>query len=179
MIEYLLLAVRDHLRSNMTVPGGEDRAPFFIGLQPGGHPPARMGEWYVSIDESNVISTEKESLREVHSVEINITKRAGKYASDTADKAYLENMNGLRAIERQVIQLVHNNHTLRALANTLGGLPGETIGDIFQQPLWYTGRGRTRFEGGEWIGADGDHAFLVRTLNFTGAARVQAPDVMT
>jgi hypothetical protein len=81
---------------------------------------------------------------------------------------YLDHSPGLDELERQVIRSLHNNHTLRQMANENAGAPSAGDGDIFQSPLWYRGRGRTSF---------GDLS-LERTLSFSGARRVQAVDVM-
>ena len=82
-------------------------------------------------------------------------------------------------LERLCIVAIHASHTVRSAANTAGGFPDNATGDSFQIPLYYTGRGPTRPEDGTWAGAESDKAaFLVRTLNFQGALRTQAFDIM-
>lgn len=180
-IEYLLEAARNQLRSNLTLPGGASKAANYIDIQPDGHPPASMGEWYVSLDEIgvNTPGIEQEYLQEVFSIAIWITKRTGKHAPDRRYSLYSEAVNGLRAIERQCIKFLHNVHAVRIAANTLGSLPGASTGDSFIQPLWYAGRGKTIYAGPEWVGkGEGDSdTFAVRQLRFVGGLRIQAPDV--
>lgn len=183
-IEYLLLAARNELRTQMasSAPGSAN-INSYIGIQPEGHPPANCGEFYIALDEESVQSTEKTSLREVYSISVYITKRTGKYSADHWDAIYTDATNGLRALERKVIQYIHGSHTIRIAANTLGGFPASGTGDIFQQPLWYLGRPKTRFVGGpaagEWDGSGSDGgAYAIRMLRFSGAVRVQARDVM-
>lgn len=176
-IEYLLVAARDRLRLTVSLPGTA-RPEAYIGLQPEGRPPATMGDFYVALDEAGVQSTEKVSLRELFAVQVYITKRTGRHAADKFDSLYLELTKGLRDLERQVLTALHNNQTVRAMANALAGVPQESQGDAYLQPLFYTGRSRSQFHGAEWIGTTGDnHAFIVRILNFSGGLRVQALDI--
>lgn len=172
-IAYLLQAARDRLRT--VVPLSNDRC----NLQPGGRPPARMGEFYVSLDEGRVQGSDRTHLKEIYTINIWITKRTGKYPPDKYAEVYLANAVGLDAIERKIIAALHGVQAVRVAANTLGSLPGAGTGDIFQQPLWYTGRGATAPAGAEWNGGEGENnTFLVRLLQFTGGLRVQALDVI-
>lgn len=173
MIEYLLQAARDRLRTVVPL------ADKLCDLQPGGRPPARMGEYYISLDEARIQAGEKTHLREVYTINVWITKRTGKYPRDKWSEIYLQNATGLGALERKIIAAIHGRQEVRVAANTLGGLPTAGTGDIFQQPLWYTGRGATAPANAEWTGGDPENdAFLVRTLPFTGGLRVQALDIM-
>ena len=163
----LLKAAQDKLRQDMPIPQGQP-GKLFVGIQPGlGRPQAR-GQWYVALDEASVASTEKVSLKEEYTIDVKITKDAGRYAADQLGQMYLDHSPGLDELERQVIKSIHNNHELRRMANENAGAPGVNDGDIFQTPLWYRGRGRTTY---------GDLS-LERTLTFSGARRVQAVDVM-
>lgn len=172
-MEVLLEATRDYLRTTASLSNER------CDIQPGGRPPARMGETYVSIDEGPIQSTEKSSLREIYTVRVWITKRTGKYPADRRSNVYLDNIAGLGKLERLVIRTIHGAQALRVAANTLGGFPHANAGDIFQQPLWYTGRGPSSYVGAEWIGGEGENdTFLVRQLTFQGALRVQALDIM-
>jgi hypothetical protein len=163
----LLKAARDKLREDMPIPPGQS-PKLFVGIQPGWALPKPRGQWFVALDEANVTSTEKVSLKEEYAIEVKIVKEVGRYAPDQTGQMYLDHSPGLDELERQVIRSLHNNHTLRQMANENAGAPSAGDGDIFQSPLWYRGRGRTSF---------GDLS-LERTLSFSGARRVQAVDVM-
>ncbi len=178
-MENLLLAACSHLRANMSIPSGRGDAKSFIGIQPEGRPEAWMGEWYIALDEASVANSAVSHLNEQFTIEVVITKRTGKYPRDRFEGLYTEVATGLRALERQVIRLLHCNQAVRQLANELAKTPGETTGDAYQRPLFYRGRGRTEFHGGDWIGAtNGDHAFAVRRLPFVGGDRIQDLDIM-
>lgn len=172
-IAAMLIAARDALRA---VDGFSNER---CDIQPGGRPPARMGEFYIALDEGSIQSTEKSSLREVFTIVVWISKRTGKYPRDQYGKIYTANAIGMDAIERKVIRAIHGQQAVRVAANTLLGAPHANAGDIFQQPLWYTGRGPTQFRGADWSGgSDESDTFLVRQLTFAGAVRVQALDIM-
>ena len=205
-IEYLLEAVRDTLVAEM------DLDPNECDVQPEGHPPETMGDWYLSIDEGQIQSTDKGMLNEVYTVQVFVTLRAGIYPRDRLAEAYdrnrglfLAGRQSLTALERSVIVAVHGSEALRVLAcnklgistaamfarHTVGGesvidqtardaAPGGDgqVGQAFQWPLWYQGRGPTQTKGAEWIGATTDDTFMVRTLPFTGGRRVQSLSTM-
>ncbi len=178
-MENLLIAARNHLRANMTIPSGQGDARSYIGLQPEGRPPAMMGEWYIALDEASVSNKGSDHLDEQFAIEVVITKRTGKQPRDRFEGLYTEVATGLRALERQVIRLLHCNQDVRQLANSMASLPSATGGDAYNRPLFYRGRGRTEFHGAEWIGAaSGDHAFAVRRLPFVGGDRIQDLDIM-
>lgn len=178
---FLLQAQRDHLRQALLslIPGGDPtRAANYVGIQPDGRPPPTMGDWYAAIDEASVESSHRSYLGEVFHTEVTITRRASQHARDRYEDIYLNTINGLDVIERAIIQACHCNQDLRQRANALAGSPDPAAGDIFQIPLFYGGRGRTRTETGEWIGAEPDRgAFLIRVLPFAGGNRVQALDI--
>lgn len=165
----------------MTFPGGATKNKSYVDVQPDGHPPHSMAEWYVALDEIgvNTPGLEQEYLEEVYTIGAWITKRTGRNAPDRYLEVLKQDNYGLLAIERQVIVLLHNQQDVRAAANTLGGLPDNTgPGDSILQPLWYLGRGKLSFRGSDWLGADGDESFVVRQLRFGGGKRIQAIDVM-
>ncbi|HVX15947.1 MAG TPA: hypothetical protein VHC22_32485 [Pirellulales bacterium] len=163
----LLLAMQTVLRDRMPIPDGQPPQNY-IGIQPAGQLPRSRGQWYVALDEAGVASTEKVSLSEEYSVEVRIVKQIGQYAPDQLGRVYTDHTPGLDELERAVIRAIHNNHRLRQIACDNAGAPGQASGDVFQSPLWYVGRGRTEL---------GDKS-LERRLNFRGARRVQAIDVM-
>lgn len=172
-MEALLIATVRHLREELRYTTQQ------CDIQPDGRPPATMGEFYVAIDEAGVQSNEKTHLRETFSITVTITRRTAPTPRDRRGSLYADRSRALAAIERPVIVAVHNNQTLRALANAELGAPQENLGDQILQPLWYAGRSRTRYESAEWCGAGGNDndAFMVRTLNFQGGLRVQAMDI--
>jgi hypothetical protein len=173
MIELLLQATRDRIRCQLKLADGQ------CDIQPDGHPPARMGEFYISLDEGGIQSADKGFLKEVFSIDVFITKRTGVYPKDQYRRIYLDNATGLASLERKIIAAVHGSQELRVAANTLGDLPSTENGDAFQFPLYYMGRSKTRSAGGEWSGsAKENDCFLVRALRFTGGNRIQALDIM-
>lgn len=172
-IAYLLQAARDKLRTVAPLSAK------LCDLQPLGRPPNSMGEYYVSLDEGRIQAGEKTHLREVFTINVWITKRTGQHPKDRWSEIYLKNTTGLDALERKVIVALHGNQAVRVAANTLASTPGVNTGDIFQHPLWYTGRGATAPAGAEWNGGEAESdTFLVRLLQFTGGLRVQALDIM-
>jgi hypothetical protein len=176
----LLLAMRDHLRNSLggIIPGGSERAAQYIEISPDGRPPAMLGDWFIGIDEGSVQSADKSFLKEAYATVAVITHKA-QTPRDRRGTVYTATGSGLDAVERAVIVAIHDNQTLRLLANTLLGAPSESTGDGFIKPLWYAGRGPTQPQNGEWIGAEpAGGAFLTRRLRFEGATRIQALDIM-
>lgn len=179
MIELLLQAAEAALQAGMTsvMPAGAV-AKNYIGIQPQCRPPRAVGQWYVSLDDGGVTCNSKPHLQEEYTLDVCITVNSGYVARDRSKDVYQAATKSLSVIERAVIRLLHNVHTIRTAANTLGGLPHASYGDAFQQPLWYRGRGPTRFEDGTWNGCEPDaFAFAVRDLRFTGGLRTQANDI--
>ena len=181
-INALLLAVRDVLQTDLAVdfPNSADAIGRYVGIQPGGNPPASAGEWYVAIDEGGITSSSRNYLGESYRIRVYISKRTGKYARDQMERAYREdaNVQGLEQLERLIIGHLHTSETVRSSANTHAGAPGSG-GDIFQRPLYYQGRSNTVYREGGWGHASkGNDSWLVRTLDFSGADRIQAADVM-
>jgi hypothetical protein len=183
-IAALLQATRDQLQQSMTFPGGPGKAPFYVEIQPQGRPSFDCGEWYVGLDELRVESRDRGYLQEAYTIVAVISARTGRFAPDQRGSAYLQHLYGLEMLERQVITTIHGNQNIRiaANANYLEIAPPSTAGgDIFTEPLWYTGRVRSEYRGGDWAGdknPESDQTFLVRTLPFTGGLRIQALDIM-
>jgi hypothetical protein len=183
-IEWLLEAARDQLRTNLVslVPGATAAAAkSYIDVQPDGHPPANMGEWYVALDELGATGAgqEQEYLEERYQIGVWITWRTARYAPDRYIDFLKDASRGLRPFTRAVIEYLHGKEAVRTAANTLGGLPDAAIGDAFQQPLWFLGQGKITGKSSDWIGrADGEDTFAVRQLRFAGGLRIQAHDVM-
>lgn len=163
----VLKAACDKLRQDLPIPEGKP-ARLYVDIQPAGSLPPAKSQWFVALDEGGVSSKEKISLSEEFSIEVTIWKEASRYAPDRLREMYLDNSPGLDALERNVIASLHNVHEVRRMACENAGAPGVVAGDIFQTPLWYQGRGKTRL-------AD---VALERTLLFRGCRRVQAVDVM-
>jgi hypothetical protein len=165
----LLKAVRNELRTALNADHRK------ISVRPEGRPPPWFSDWFIGVDEASVASTERQSLREVFSVSVVLTKTVGKYPADRADEIYLENIIGLDALERQVIVAIHGNQTIRSAANDIIGAPTDRYGDAIQKPLYYIGRGQSAPRGAEWNGSEEQAvAFMTRTLNFSDAVRIQA-----
>ena len=170
-MENVLAATRDHLRTQMSYDAK------YINIEPGNIPPPWFGEFYITLDDGGVATdtADRNYLKEIFTVTIEVLRRAGVYPDDVQDTVYTDATIGLRALERAVIQNIHGNHTLRAAINTAAGTPGGSTGDIYQQPLWYAGRQPVRYENAAWNGdRDNEAAFIVRSLTFIGADRIQA-----
>lgn len=177
----LLEATRDVLRTNLAtnLPNVAANINFYVDIQPEGHPPNFAGQWYVSIDEGGVSSDSEYFLREKYTVKVWITRRTGVYPKDRAAKAYSDSQEGMETIERQVIDILHANETIRLTANTYAAAPGAG-GDEFIRPLYYKpGRTTTHYMGSDWIPSNKEvDPCMVRELTFEGADRIQAYDVM-
>lgn len=178
-IALLLQAVRDELRAGMTFQADPKQ---FVGIQPGGRPPAWMSDFYIAVDEANIAASDRTHLKEIYTIAVTITVHVRGVRSDqTGDQIYIENLNSLENLERAVIRLIHASQSVRARALTLGQIPNTSRGDIFQLPLYYEGRGATAaFDAAEWLGSvePGTRQLMVRVLRFSGATRVQALDVI-
>lgn len=178
----LLQAVRDTLRTSLVtaMPGGVGTyAKNYVDIRCNGAPIGIAGEWFVAIDEGAIRSTERACLKEEYGVIVTITHRQTVYPRDRSQGVYLDTSHGLDVLERLCITAIHGSHTVRSAANTAGGFPDNATGDSFIIPLYYTGRGPTRPEDGSWAGMEPEAAtFLVRSLNFQGALRTQAFDIM-
>ena len=166
----------------MTVPGGPAQAKNFIGIQPDGRPPRNSGDWYIGIDESRIESSDIAFLKEQFAIDAVISHRADRFPQDHWGEIYLQAINGLDAIERQVIQFLHGNQNVRLAANAYLQIvpPDASNGDGFQKPLYYGGRARTaQRHDEEWTGAAGSEStWLVRTLAFRGGTRIQSFEIM-
>ena len=178
-IEALLVAARNHLRTQLIdlIPGATtSAAAAHIDIRPEGRPPARWAGFYIGLDEGRVQSTEKAFLREVYTIEVYVYRQTGEYSDDRHGDIYTKNVNGLGVLERRVIRAIHNSHTIMAAANAILADDARP-GDIIQQPLWYTGRGKTRYGA---TGADerSMKSFMQRVLPFSGGVRNQDIDIM-
>lgn len=189
-IEHLMEAVRDTIVSELGLDPRE------CDIQPEGHPPATMDQFYISIDEGSIEFPDIGLVfKEKYTVNVFVTLRNGIFPRDRLAEAYdrdrgmyLAGMKSLSLLERQIITAVNGNEALRVLAckklgiseaamfeadETAPGALGE-YGDIFQLPLFYQGRGKTELHGTEWVGGGGKEQFFsVRTLPFKGATRTQ------
>ncbi len=193
--EPLLEAVRDTIVSSMGLAVGE------CDIQPEGHPPATIGDFYISVDEGAVTQSEKGLIiHEVFGVSVYITLRNGIFPKDRLAEAYDRNQGlflagrkSLTWLERGVIRAIHGNEQVRILACTKAGIsldamfapvlddraaaPGGdgSAGDIYQLPLYYSGRSKTEVHDAGWVGSSADKQFFsVRQLSFQGGLRVQS-----
>lgn len=173
MIEALLEATRDRLIDQLALSN------FEVGIQPDGRPPAVMGEFYISLDEQNIQSSEMGFLQERYAISIWFTLRAGIYANDRKDEPYLLQSKLLTAWERKIIKAIHGRQEIRQSANLLLAEYGATGSGEFSFPLYYGGRTKTRTPG-EWIlGETADPSpCMVRELAFNGGLRTQNLDTI-
>lgn len=182
-VDAWVIATVDHLRTQLVagshVPGGAGKAKFYIDIQPGGHPPAICGEYYIAVDEAGTTNKLVDSgLSEIYRMDIWISKRTGQFAADRYGDMYRNNARSLRLLERAVIVAIHNNHTLRVAVNTELSAPDADEGDVCLNPMWFVSRDPTRFAGPDWAGSQKDQdTFLVRQLHFAGGRRNQAMDI--
>ena len=146
-------------------------------IEPGGNPPPRSGDFYLSIDESGV-STEgiqsQYEINELHSVEVFLSLRVSGNPRDRYDVLYRREAKGLRNLERQVLRAIHGKQAVRVAANSL--LVSRSIGGAnYLTPLYYERRGKTEIHGADWSNEDGSNinGWLVRRLPFVGMRRVQ------
>ncbi len=173
----ILQVVRDHLQTEMSLDAGE------CGIQPGGLPPDGAGELYVAVDELGIRSASRNQLHEIYEIEVAIWRRSSNYPTDRQgdvvlrDDPQLAGILTLDDLERDVISKLHANHTdIMAVANSAIGAGSPGGGDVFQQPLYFAGRGRS--ESLRPGGSKSPVAWIGRRLKFTGMTRVQATDVM-
>lgn len=171
-VDYLLLAVRDHLRC------AGPFTPHQCDITAEGEPHPDMGAFYVAVhDSSGVSNSQNDHLEEVFSIDVTITVRFKFLVGDRHAQALLV-QNGIRDLESKVKRLLHCNHAVRILANTLGELPGIN-GDSFIEPLYFRRRGPRQKRDADWAGAAENQAsFLVSTSTFDGGNRIQSFDVM-
>lgn len=183
-VDAWVIATRTHLRTELVsgghIPGGAVKAKHYVDIQPGGHPPAAMGEFYIAVDEVGTQQLDHDKLHEVYRLDVTISKRTGQYAPDKYGDMYAKNARTIRQLERAVIVAIHNNHVLRIAVNAELGAPSEVTGDACINPMWHTGTDKTRPEGPAWCGGNPDSvdAFLVRVVHFGGGRRIQDIDVM-
>lgn len=169
MIEALLEAARDHLID--ALKSSRD----YVGIRPDGKPPATMGEWYVSIDETGITSGSRHSLREDYRLSIWVTLRAGLYPGDRLEETYLAQSKRLTGLERSVIKYLHANHDLRTAADQVLSDTDLLGSGGFQLPLYFMARSRTQ-KRADWIlGENPENASpcMVRELTFAGGDRLQ------
>lgn len=170
MIDFLLQAVRDTLRTAMTADHKT------IGVRAGGQPPATMGQWFIGIDEGGEDSDQKLHLAEISKVAVSLTVRLGVFPGERTDEIYLNSLRGFRTYERQIKRALHGNQAVRTAANVLLAAAATADYYPFQTPVYYVGRGPTSFHGSEWLLGAGEKnsnsAFAVRVYNFTGGHRL-------
>lgn len=170
-----LYAVREHLRANVALLNTNN-----CEITPGGRPHPRMGEVFVGIDGLGTTASGLQNLKEEFVVGVTITRRTGRHPADRRQGIYFGESWALTTLERQIVRAINWNETIRAAANSAGGLPNAGRGDAFQQPLHYNGQGPIEMKGPEWVfaTANTDETFVSRVLRFSGGLRVQDFDVM-
>ena len=168
--EPLLEAVRDTLVAQLGL------RPEECDVQPEGHPPTTMGDFYLSVDEGSVTQSEKGLvISEIYGVSVFVTLRNGIFPKDRLAEAYDRNQGlflagrkSLSFLERAAIRALHGNEQVRILACTKAGIsldamfgpvvdrgdePGGSgeYGDVYQLPLYYSGRGKTEVHDASWV----------------------------
>ena len=177
---YVLQAARNQLRTDYETTHPGLVPANWVGIQLRGMPPRRAGDWYVALDEDYIRGKKDQAhIEEVYGVSIYVCRRPDKLPDDFRgqltypDDVYLATMLTLEKMERQVLKSIHNNQTMRAAANTLGGFPAADKGDSYQLPLQYDGRGSIQTsdvpDSGMWS---------CREMKFSGMLRVQALDIL-
>lgn len=160
-------------------------------IQPEGHPPETTADFYISVDEGPVQCTDpKGKLDEKYYVNVWLSVAVGYLPGDSMRNAYLSNAYRLTHLERIVLPALHGREEVRALANaklgiSVAAMSGDvgagsdgSLGNGFQWPIWYQGRGATISRGADWAGGDSDTQFLVRQLSFYGGWRIQDLSIM-
>lgn len=140
----VLEATRDFLRSERSWTQKQCQ------IMPAGLPPATAGMFFITLDDGGVETAGSDNfyLREVFTIEVGVWRRAEWLAADLRGAEqlkthpYLAGIQNLHTLERNVIETLHNNWTLRTQINTDFSLPSEDDGDDFTGVLAYTGRGR-------------------------------------
>jgi hypothetical protein len=177
----VLIAVRTRLRTVAPDWGLRENA---IRIEPDGHPPPKATGHYIAIDESNIdsIPNMEEGLRERYEISVYCCREANPVSPERlgdmleSTDRYLASIVTLEQMERMVLQTLHGNRSIPQLANAQVGLPGseDLQGDIFQEPLYYVGRGRM----GTYIQEtaqdyEPQSGWRLRELRFRGMLRVQ------
>lgn len=157
------------------------------GFEPAGSPPPVAPMLYISVDENGVTNPavpQQDHLKERYRITVFINRRTGGIAPDRYSNIYSKLNKGLTAIERKIVAAIHGNWAIQIAANEyLNAIAGDTV-QGFQQPLWYTGRPKTKPRGAEWSGetnSDGRKpiGWIVRELEFIGCDRVCPIDEIT
>ena len=164
----ILDEVVTHLTTQMSLQADQ------IGVEPELTPPHIAPEFYIAVDEGDVVSDSTDNfLREKIGFEVGIWKRTGDYDKDRRAKIYSKSATGLDALERLVVINLHMSWALRAAINTAGSYGQAGNGDVYQLPPVYQGRGKTEARS---IGTDNSgnlSTWLMRRLRFGGMLRVQ------
>lgn len=155
----------------VTAPVALDRRT--IGFEPGGSPPPKTGQFYIAVDEEGIVSsaeTMQHELEEIFRISITISYRIGQVAADQRDKIYRAHTYKLEQLERQILNCVHGQQSIRTAANA-----NRVANDAeFLTPLASEGRTKTDQRGAEWSGEVSGNAagWLVRKMTFRGMKRI-------
>lgn len=167
----LLEATKTHLLNEVSFTDANN-----LGIEPDGMPPHAAGKHYVAIDEGNIRqeSNNAEFINEVFEISVYVCRRPMEIPNRRQGQLYLKTsvyqatQKTLEQMERPVIAALHGNWSLMNDANTLGGFPNATDGDVYQSPWMYRGRGTT-----DVVMNENDSAWIRRQLRFEGMRRVQ------
>ncbi len=177
----LLLAVRNHLRTTLTLSEKEcDLTP------PNGQPPPACGPHYYAVHEGQIAPNVSYSdFDEVYSVSVTVTVRLrGSPWDRTAQNVLYGDDKSLDRRARSVAAAVHqdtiDNRIINAanlLEQMLPPAEGSTV-QGFYEPLRYAGMDTARGVGPDWFSADPAKMGAMdcgysKTIRFTGARRTQ------
>ena len=135
-------------------------------------------QFYIALDGAPVSTgnPNNEHLSELFNIKIGIWWRVGAYAPDQRGAMelptdiYRAGILTLTQLERKVLKFTHHEWALLTFINTKFGLPDVDLGDAFQSPLSYLGRGPDE---AVVLPNQASAAFIGRRLNFSGFLRVQ------
>jgi len=170
----LLLAVRDHLRQELSLATGQCEVQF------DGQPPPVCSELFVAVHPGDWANEPVEGLLEVYGVEVTVTIRVARVPQHALGPNALvgpsgESLDNWLEKIRAVLHLDKGVYPVLTKANALIG-SGE---NGFIEPLRFQSGGRPQPRGPDWFSADTDLSSrlppvgLSQTLIFGGARRVQ------
>lgn len=185
MIDALMYAVRDHIRS----------AGFNFGIaeceiMDDGRPPPRCGNFFAAVHGGKDANSTRNNLDERYSFLVTLTMRVVVPLDRVGDQQVYRNIarvlvaerEGFRAKVDQLRRLLHMNWSLTVLTgqtpwsandNLVAWTSGTVYG--FIEPARYTGASDPRLVGGEWFASDpeANDVGVVSELSFEGARRMQ------
>lgn len=192
-MRFLLLAVRDHLRSADSGGLGLTAAQCEITDASDGKPHAAMGEFGVMVHEGIWSCNDIEGLDETCGVQVTIFVRAPKMpedrfhrllvgTTDPADPSGAKSLLGWCERIRVAMHLDVGADRILNLANTyITAFFGDNNASGFCEPLRIQDMGRSDRKPPRWFGSEEagpEYSGIARTLTFGGARRIQSIETM-